>query len=127
MRIQIKDSWLLTNINKEKKLLKEYKTFYNKINHINKIFYYHKTCNIPMHEETKILCLNKVNNYLEQMNKIHFVVKTGRIPLKEEKIHRIHKMLEIFPLGDCKCSTYITVYNYYSDKQIFNETFKNGR
>jgi len=74
MRTKLKAGWLQHNIGKTNKLFRKYKTFYNKIVNINKIFYAHRMSGIPMHPDTEKLCYDKVNNYLIQMDSLWHVM-----------------------------------------------------
>ena len=108
MRTQIKDSWLKAHIGKDKKLYREYKTHYNKIVNINKLFFHHRICNIPMHPDTKTLCLNKVDLHLQQMSLLYYVAADGELPTKPKIIQ--HKLISFIPLGTWEKSVYISYY-----------------
>ena len=116
MRINIKDSWLTIHKANDKKLYRKYRTFHNKILTINKLFYHHRLCNIPMHDETKDICLSKVNNYLLQMDKIYHLLITGDIMTEKRGYHYISNNI---PLGTWENSMFIG--HYISNIQKLNE------
>ena len=118
MRIEIKDSWLEANINKPKRLYKEYQIFYKKIVHINKIFFNHRTCNIPMHEETIKLCSAKVDKYLKQMDLLSFVIINKRLPDSNDIIPRYKIIVGLYGYPS-QHETSVYMYNY-----IYKSTFK---
>jgi hypothetical protein len=102
MRINIKDSWLTTHIGNDKRIYRKYRTFYNKILNINKLFYFHRISNIPMHSETEKIILEKVKSYLIEMDKLYVIMVTGEMPpIKLRNYHNIK-----FP-GSCKDSIYL--------------------
>lgn len=98
MRTQIKDSWLKVYINKPKELYREYKTYYNKIVNINKIFYFHKIANVPMHIDTQTMLMAKVDNYLKQMDIIYFAAKNCEVVSANIK-YKQHGISSYIPLG----------------------------
>lgn len=108
MRKNIKDTWLTTHKNNDKRLYRKYRTFYRKICNINKLFYYHRITNIPMHQETKDLILAKVKSYCIEMDKLYHVMVTGEIP--GEKMIYYHHINGNIPLGTWITNPYISYY-----------------
>jgi hypothetical protein len=99
MKTQIKDSWLKVHINKPKTLYRQYKTYYNKIVNINKIFYWHRITNVPMHIETKTMLMAKVDNYLKQMEIIYYAAKDCEVVSGNMSKYRSHGISSYIPLG----------------------------
>ena len=119
MRIEIKDSWLKANINKPKRLYKEYQTFVGKINHVNNMFYIHRMLNIPMSEETKNLCDAKIKNYLKQMDLLFFVITKRIIPDDKQRLYYRHRIDDV-DLGNVENFVYI---HEYLHKFIFGKYY----
>jgi hypothetical protein len=117
MRTQIKDSWLKVYINKPKELYREYKTYYNKIRNINKIFYFHKIANVPMHIDTQTMLMAKVDNYLKQMNIIYFAAKNCEVVSANNPKYKQHALSSYIPLGSGENSVYIS--RMASKKEFF--------
>lgn len=105
MRKNIKDTWLATHKGNDKRLYRKYRTFYRKICNINKLFYYHRIANIPMHQETKDLILAKVESYCIEMDKLYHVMITGEMP--GEKIRDYHRIDRYISLGTWETYAYI--------------------
>jgi hypothetical protein len=80
MRIQIKDSWLISNKGKNHKLYREYKTFYNKIMNINKLLLQFHICGFKIDTHTEILCKSKIDLYLRQMDILYYYADKNELP-----------------------------------------------
>ena len=114
MKTQIKDSWIIEHINKPKDLYREYKSYYNKILNINKIFYWHRIANIPMHTETESILKGKVDNYLTQMSFIYAAAKDCEV--RSKNVRSTHWIVRYIPLGCWEKSVYIS--NFQSKKDF---------
>lgn len=103
MRLELKHSWLKHNIGKTNLLYRKYKTYYNKISNINKLYYHHRKCNIPMHPDTLALIDAKVQLYIKQMDLLWCVIIYDEI--LDYKRHRAESYI---PLGTWEKSIYIS-------------------
>jgi hypothetical protein len=74
MRIELKASWLEKHAGKDKRLYRRYRSYYRKIVNINRLFYWHRMTNIPMHSATIKACHDKVEIYLKQNGFNHAVL-----------------------------------------------------
>ena len=117
MRTQIKDSWLKVYINKPKELYREYKTYYNKILNINKIFYYHRITNVPIHQETSKLLVSKIENYLRQMDILYYAAKDCEVVTANMPKSLSHRLAYYLPLGTWENSVYLS--RNVSKKEFF--------
>ena len=123
MRTKLKAGWIKYNIGKTNRLFRKYKTFYYKITNINKIFYNHRICGIPMHPETEKICIDKITNYLMQMDSLwHAMIYDEIAP----EIYVRHSISSFFPLGHCEKPVYINFYRetkaeIAADRRIFQE------
>jgi hypothetical protein len=123
MRTKLKAGWIQYNIGKTNRLFRKYKTFYYKITNINKIFYHHRICGIPMHPETEKICIDKIKNYLIQMDSLwHAMIYDEIAP----EIYVRHSISSFFPLGYCEQYVYINFYRetkaeIAEDRRIFQE------
>lgn len=116
MRKNIKDSWLSTHKGNDKRLYRKYRTFYRKIQNINKLFYTHSICNIPMHQETKDISIERVKSYCLEMDKLYYVMMTGEMP--PEKIKSYHYMIDWLPFGRWEKSFFIGSFYIPSIKEL---------
>ena len=107
MRLKVSESWLKSNLGKEKRLYRRYRIYYNKIKNINKIFYHHKRCGIPMHQATIGICYDKIEICLKQMDAIWFVMIYDE--LAPENFNR-HTISSLSPLGQDENGVYVAFY-----------------
>jgi len=107
MTSEIKESWLKHNIGKGDLLYRHYRSYQKKIVNINRIFYHHRKCNIPMHPDTLKMCEDKIKVYLKQMDKLWYVMVYDDLPHAKWGLHKIVKELK---LGTWENYVYISFY-----------------